>query len=227
LAFGIRQPLDQLITRDVVEVVRRHALFILQAAATSKSDSIQDEAKRLLSEFLRSCVGRESEAAPLELLRKQRKARSIPREDLHVVASAIDEDEEITRVRILIFEDALHQDEKSTERFPHVCGFAVRVDVTFRFAKPHAYAFQRSVMPGYFQGMKIPLLAGRDFDGTDLADAPRVIILNQTAADTIFPGECGEGDPNLRQVEVCVIGAARCEACLKINAFDDLNLDCD
>jgi len=49
----------------------------------------------------------------------------------------------------------------------------------------------------------------------------------QVPPDTIFPGECGEGDPNLRQVEVCVIGAARCEACLKINAFDDLNLDCD
>jgi hypothetical protein len=31
----------------------------------------------------------------------------------------------------------------------------------------------------------------------------------------------------LHQVEVCVIGVARCEACLKINAFDDLNLDCD
>jgi hypothetical protein len=31
----------------------------------------------------------------------------------------------------------------------------------------------------------------------------------------------------LRQVEVCVIAAARCEACLKINAFDDLDLDCD
>jgi hypothetical protein len=49
----------------------------------------------------------------------------------------------------------------------------------------------------------------------------------QVWPDTIFPGECGEGDPNLRQVEVCVIEAARCEACLKTNAFDDLNLDCD
>ena len=60
------------------------------------------------------------------------------------------------------------------------------------------YAFQRSVMPGYFQGMSIPLVAGRDFDNTDLADAPRVIILNQTAADTIFPGESALG----RQVAV-------------------------
>jgi hypothetical protein len=45
--------------------------------------------------------------------------------------------------------------------------------------------------------------------------------------DTIFPGECGDGDPTLRQIEVCVIEAARCEACSKINAFDDLNSDCD
>jgi hypothetical protein len=49
----------------------------------------------------------------------------------------------------------------------------------------------------------------------------------QVPPDTIFPGACGEGDPSLRQVEVCVIEAARREACLKINAFDDLNLDCD
>jgi hypothetical protein len=49
----------------------------------------------------------------------------------------------------------------------------------------------------------------------------------QVPPATIFPGECGARNPNLRQVEVCVIEAARCEACLKINAFDDLNLDCD
>jgi hypothetical protein len=53
-----------------------------------------------------------------------------------------------------------------------------------------------------------------------------------TPPSTVFPGECGEMDPNsglseLRQVEVCVIAAARREACLKINAFDALNLDCD
>jgi hypothetical protein len=45
--------------------------------------------------------------------------------------------------------------------------------------------------------------------------------------DTIFPGECGEGDPSLLEVEVCVIAAARYEACLKIKWFDALNLDCD
>lgn len=45
--------------------------------------------------------------------------------------------------------------------------------------------------------------------------------------DAIFPGACEEGDPSLSEVEACVIAAARREACLKINAFDDLNLDCD
>jgi len=54
----------------------------------------------------------------------------------------------------------------------------------------------------------------------------------QTPPSTVFPGECGDVGPNtglseLRQVEVCVIAAARCEACLKINAFDGLDMDCD
>jgi hypothetical protein len=49
----------------------------------------------------------------------------------------------------------------------------------------------------------------------------------QAPLDAIFPGECSEGNPILSEVEACVIAAARCEACLKINAFDDLNLICD
>ncbi|MBW2543125.1 MAG: hypothetical protein JRF15_13645 [Deltaproteobacteria bacterium] len=49
----------------------------------------------------------------------------------------------------------------------------------------------------------------------------------QVPPATVFPGECSEGDPSLRQIEVCVIEAARCEACLKINAFDNLSIDCD
>jgi len=49
----------------------------------------------------------------------------------------------------------------------------------------------------------------------------------QVPPSEVFPGECGEGDPILREVEVCVVAAARCEACLKINAFDALTLNCD
>ena len=49
----------------------------------------------------------------------------------------------------------------------------------------------------------------------------------QAPPGTFFLGACGMGSPNLNQVETCVIAVARCEACLKINAFDNLNLDCD
>jgi hypothetical protein len=49
----------------------------------------------------------------------------------------------------------------------------------------------------------------------------------QAHPDEIFPGKCSEGDPNLGEVEDCVIAAARCEACSMINTFDDLDLDCD
>jgi putative ABC transport system permease protein len=54
------------------------------------------------------------------------------------------------------------------------------------------------VMPGYFQAMGIPILAGRDFSNTDDRGSPPVIILSQTAADTVFPGE----NPLGRQVAV-------------------------
>jgi hypothetical protein len=47
------------------------------------------------------------------------------------------------------------------------------------------------------------------------------------APSTIFPGDCGEGNADLQEVGACVIAAARREACLKINLFDALNLDCD
>jgi len=50
----------------------------------------------------------------------------------------------------------------------------------------------------------------------------------QGAPDTIFAGyDCGTVNPNLSDVETCVIAAARCEACVKIEVFDALNLDCD
>jgi len=45
--------------------------------------------------------------------------------------------------------------------------------------------------------------------------------------ETLFPGSCGQGNPTLSAVEDCVIAAARCEACLKINAFDALNMNCE
>ena len=45
------------------------------------------------------------------------------------------------------------------------------------------------VSDGYFRTMGIPILAGREFDLRDRLESPRVGILNQTAAQAIYPGE--------------------------------------
>jgi predicted permease len=47
----------------------------------------------------------------------------------------------------------------------------------------------RSISPGYFQTLRIPLLAGRDFTERDGADAPLVVILSSSTAKKLFPGE--------------------------------------
>ncbi|HWC99223.1 MAG TPA: ABC transporter permease [Candidatus Sulfopaludibacter sp.] len=48
---------------------------------------------------------------------------------------------------------------------------------------------QRSVTPGYFQSMAIPLVAGRDLSDADTADSAPVVLLNQEAARRIFPNQ--------------------------------------
>jgi len=47
----------------------------------------------------------------------------------------------------------------------------------------------RSVSPGYFRAMGIPLLRGRTFTEQDGVDAPGVVIINETLARRYFPGE--------------------------------------
>ncbi|HEY7699370.1 MAG TPA: ADOP family duplicated permease, partial [Vicinamibacteria bacterium] len=60
----------------------------------------------------------------------------------------------------------------------------------------------RTVMPGYFHAMGIPLLAGRDFTRLDArSDDPEprsVLIVNDTFARSFFPGE----DPLGKQVRI-------------------------
>jgi predicted permease len=43
------------------------------------------------------------------------------------------------------------------------------------------------VTPGYFSAMRIPLLRGREFAASDDADAPRVIVVNETFAKRFWP----------------------------------------
>jgi putative ABC transport system permease protein len=47
----------------------------------------------------------------------------------------------------------------------------------------------RSVNPGYFRAMGLTLRAGRLFDDTDTADAPRVAVISDSLARKYFPNE--------------------------------------
>lgn len=57
--------------------------------------------------------------------------------------------------------------------------------------KPGQYpeGFPRMISEGYFHAMGIPLKAGRDFSERDTKGALNVIVLNETAARTLFPGQ--------------------------------------
>ncbi|GLC24924.1 ABC transporter permease [Roseisolibacter agri] len=54
-------------------------------------------------------------------------------------------------------------------------------------AQPHSE--YRTANPDYFRAAGIPLLQGRAFTSTDRAESPRVVILNKTLADQLFPGQ--------------------------------------
>ncbi len=48
-------------------------------------------------------------------------------------------------------------------------------------------AYLRDISPSYFRTMGIPVLAGRAFSDYDNADAPRVVVIDQTLAHQFFP----------------------------------------
>jgi putative ABC transport system permease protein len=47
----------------------------------------------------------------------------------------------------------------------------------------------RSVSPGYFETLGLPIIDGRDFRDTDKDGSERVVIISQSLAQTLFPGE--------------------------------------
>ena len=63
-------------------------------------------------------------------------------------------------------------------------------------------ADQRTILPGYFETMGIPLVEGRVLEETDGADSPPVIVLTRRASELIFNGESAVG----RQVAVDMFG---------------------
>ncbi len=47
----------------------------------------------------------------------------------------------------------------------------------------------RSISPGYFATLGVPLLEGRDFRDTDRENTEAVVIISQSVAKTLFPGQ--------------------------------------
>lgn len=45
----------------------------------------------------------------------------------------------------------------------------------------------RTVSPGFFASLGVPIIAGRDFNESDRSDAPSVVIVSQSAAQRMFP----------------------------------------
>ena len=46
----------------------------------------------------------------------------------------------------------------------------------------------RSISPGFFETLGVPIIEGRDFRDTDKAGAERVVIISQSVAQQLFPG---------------------------------------
>jgi len=62
--------------------------------------------------------------------------------------------------------------------------------------QPRPVAEFRTATPEYFRAAGIPLLQGRQFEATDGAESGKVVILNRTLAERLFPG----ADPLGRRV---------------------------
>jgi len=50
-------------------------------------------------------------------------------------------------------------------------------------------AYTRVAMPGYFDAIGLPVVAGRAIERTDTADRPPVLVINETMARGLFPDE--------------------------------------
>ena len=67
-------------------------------------------------------------------------------------------------------------------------------------------AFVRLVSDGYIRSMGIPLIAGRDLDERDTPSTDQVVLINQTMARKLFPGENAIGQIIIADKERRVVG---------------------
>src|SRR4249919_970203 len=47
----------------------------------------------------------------------------------------------------------------------------------------------RTVSPGFFASLGVPIIAGRDFNASDRSDSEQVVIVSQSVAQRLFPGQ--------------------------------------
>jgi predicted permease len=66
--------------------------------------------------------------------------------------------------------------------------------------------FIRIISDGYFQAMRIPIRAGRDFTEHDRVGAPKVAIVNESMARRFWPGQDPIGQQLLNPDPVTVVG---------------------
>src|SRR6202453_5034170 len=105
-------------------------------------------------------------------------------------------------------QDFYHEVQRKVSTLPGVAhvstGFSVPwrddqgLDISFAFAAQGAVrknalddwrAKFRSVSPGYFATLGLPILEGRDFRDLDKSNSERVVIVSQSLARTLFPGQ--------------------------------------
>jgi predicted permease len=77
----------------------------------------------------------------------------------------------------------------SWEYVQPLIGMTITRDFQTPFSKGNREAYTNIVAPEYFATMRIPMLAGRDFQWTDTKAEGKKIILNRTAAKLLFPGQ--------------------------------------
>ncbi len=100
-------------------------------------------------------------------------------------------------------------------------GFQFSADNQVRGAgedDPRAYL--RTVSPGFFASLGVPILAGRDFNESDHKDGDQVVIISQTLAQLMFPNQDAIGhhlmwtDPVMKFIDISaaprrIIGVVR------------------
>ena len=67
----------------------------------------------------------------------------------------------------------------------YLMGVESRPPLPNEYANPDCHV----VEPGYFEAMRIPLVAGRYFDERDDTQSPHVLIINEVVARNVFPNE--------------------------------------